>query len=148
MLAAFTPARACYDFRMMDDDALAGLVERELPGVVVAYLFGSTAEGTAHAESDVDIAVLCGGPVPAELFWAAKERLEESLRRSVDLIDLHRAPTVLRMQVVTKGRVILVRDQAVRTRFEDLVFASYARLNEERKEIVAQVLRDGSIHGR
>ncbi|RLC56366.1 MAG: hypothetical protein DRI80_16390, partial [Chloroflexota bacterium] len=35
-------------------------------GVVLAYLFGSQAEGTAGPLSDVDIAVLLGPEVPRE----------------------------------------------------------------------------------
>lgn len=36
----------------------AFFAKRHVDGVVAAYLFGSVARGTAHAESDVDIALL------------------------------------------------------------------------------------------
>ena len=52
------------------------------------------------------------------------------------LVDLRAASTVLRMQVVANSRLLFDRDPAARERFEDYVFASYARLNEERRAIV------------
>lgn len=131
----------------MDDRQLSELLLREIPGLLVAYRFGSTVTGATHAGSDVDLAVLAPHPLEGERRFEIAGKLEAELRRGVDLVDLRAAPTVLRMQVMTTGTVI-VQDEKARTEFEDLTFSQYVRLNEERRAIVEQVLRERSVHGR
>ena len=70
------------------------------------------------------------------------------MRRDVDLVDLRAASTVMRMQVISHAIVLAAFDPAEQARFETYVYSSYARLNEERKAILAQVAREGTIHGR
>lgn len=36
---------------------------------------------------------------------------------------------------------------AAQERFEDLTYSAYARLNEERREILEQIRREGRVHG-
>ena len=132
----------------MDDRLLSELLLREIPDLLVAYRFGSTVTGATHAGSDVDLAVLAPRPLPAERRFEIAGRLEAELRRAVDLVDLRAAPTVLRMQVLSAGTVIVVQDEKARAEFEDLIFSQYVRLNEERRAIVEQVLRERSVHGR
>ncbi len=52
------------------------------------------------------------------------------------------------MQVVSRGKPIATGDAVERGRFEDHAFGAYARLNEERREILQQIVRDGTVHGR
>ena len=132
----------------MDDRQLSELLLREIPGLLVAYRFGSTVTGATHAGSDVDLAVLAPRPLEGERRFEIAGKLEAELRRGVDLVDLRAAPTVLRMQVMTTGTVIVVQDERARTEFENLTFSQYVRLNEERRAIVEQVLRERSVHGR
>jgi hypothetical protein len=54
----------------------------------------------------------------------------------------------MRMQVASTGEAIAVLDRSEKERFETYVYTSYARLNEERKAILEQVLREGTVHGR
>ena len=74
---------------------------------------------------------------------AAVERFElqadvaRALRRSVDLVGMRRASAVLCMQMVASGIAVAIDDTAERERFEILTYASYARLNEERRAILA-----------
>ena len=132
----------------MDDRQLSELLLREIPDLLVAYRFGSTVTGATHAGSDVDLAVLAPRPLEGERRFEIAGKLEAELRRGVDLVDLRAAPTVLRMQVMTTGTVIVVQDERARTEFENLTFSQYVRLNEERRAIVEQVLRERSVHGR
>lgn len=132
----------------MNDRQLSELLLREIPDLLVAYRFGSTVTGATHAGSDVDLAVLAPGPLEGERRFEIAGKLEAELRRGVDLVDLRAAPTVLRMQVMTTGTVIVVQDERARTEFENLTFSQYVRLNEERRAIVEQVLREKSVHGR
>ncbi|MFQ5599896.1 MAG: nucleotidyltransferase domain-containing protein [Candidatus Krumholzibacteriia bacterium] len=133
---------------MIDDAVTIRLLTERIPDLVVAYRYGSTVEGSSHGESDVDLAFLARQSIAAEDRWVLKERLSELLRRPVDLVDLRRAPTVLRMQVVSSGIPLVVVDDVERARFEDWTFSSYARLNEERRAILEQVQREGTVYGR
>lgn len=119
-----------------------------LDGVVAIYLFGSSAQGTAHRSSDIDIAVLGSRPlIPASRF-DLQERLASRLGRDVDLVDLATATPVMAIQVVTGGHLLYDGDSAARGRFEDRTFGAYARLNEERRGILERIAEEGTVHGR
>jgi len=95
------------------------LSEPSAPDVVSVYLFGSVAEGRAHRESDVDLAVLLAWTSHA----TAAERFDAGIRlagavqgklgRTVDLVVLNDAPPLLGRHAVTRGRRILCRDARV-----------------------------------
>jgi predicted nucleotidyltransferase len=129
---------------------LAGCVEtirRRVPDARVVYVFGSTAAGDVTPESDVDLAVLASHPIDPVERWKLQETLASELRRSVDLVDLRRASTVMRAQVVANGNVLWEAEPAVRARFEATAFSAYARLNEERREILEDIRARGTVHG-
>ena len=74
------------------------------PWSVKVYLFGSRARGDATKASDIDIALLPEGDVPADWLSGLRERLEEShVVRSVDLLDLRTASPKLRRRVLEEG---------------------------------------------
>jgi hypothetical protein len=91
--------------------------------VVLAYLFGSQAEGRVHARSDVDVAVLLDeGLSPVEQGrWQLEliSRLTDVWHTDhIDLIILNRAPAFLQHQVIKARHRLYVRDEAERVRFE------------------------------
>ena len=65
----------------------------------------------------------------------------------VDLIDLRSVPTDLQAQVVFKAQRHVLREYQRVEAFEDFVYSSYARLNEERRHILEDIRQRGSIHG-
>ena len=78
--------------------------------VLVAYLFGSHAEGRAHRESDVDVAVLLDRATHAD----SRDRFEARVALSSDLIGLlhcnevdvvvlNDAPPLLARRIVREG---------------------------------------------
>ena len=80
-------------------------------GVILAYLFGSQAEGKAWPLSDVDIAVLLGPQVPQERWTDVQIDLINDLiglfhRDDIDVAILNRATPLFAYQVVRFGRVI------------------------------------------
>lgn len=100
------------------------------------YLFGSLASGTARPDSDVDLAMLPGIAVdPLARFNAANE-LANALGREVDLVDLHRASTVLAKEVIRGGVVLEDSRPSERQEFEMRTLSDYARLNEERQPVI------------
>jgi predicted nucleotidyltransferase len=87
-------------------------------GVVSAYLFGSQAEGRAHRESDVDLAVL----LDFETYPNAKKRFEARLRlmadlggrlqsNDIDLVVLNDASPELGARIVTEGKRLFCSDE-------------------------------------
>ena len=55
-------------------------------GVTDIALFGSTARGTARADSDVDILVSFEGPATSQRYFGVQFFLEDLLGRPVDLV--------------------------------------------------------------
>lgn len=99
------------------ESALHGILAAPgAPAVASAYLFGSVAEGRAHRESDVDVAVLLewdAHATAAERFDAGIRlagALQSVLARTVDLVVLNDAPPLLGRHAVTRGTRLLCRD--------------------------------------
>lgn len=89
-------------------------------GIVSAYLFGSTARGRRHAESDVDIGVL----LDRTRYGDRAERSELRVRlgselieafgiNDVDVVVLNDVPPGLARSIVVDGRRVAVFDPAV-----------------------------------
>jgi uncharacterized protein len=105
---------------------------------VVIYHFGSGAQGRGRKDSDVDLALLPGAEAePYDVFCAA-QRLAAAFGCDVDLIDLRRVGDVMRVQILGGGRRIFTGDARAADEFEMLALSGYARLNEERHEILAR----------
>lgn len=83
----------------------------EQTGVDFALLFGSHADGTARADSDVDVAFW--GPAGVDE-WDLRKRLPGA----VDLVDLRRAPEYLAGRIAMTGIVIVDADPAARVRWQ------------------------------
>ena len=102
------------------------------------YVFGSYGTPSQHPSSDLDLAFLPTLPVdPIQIFQIANH-LSGSLGFEVDLVDLNRASTVFRKEVIRTGAPIHIGDPSLRHRFEMYALSDYARLNEERREIITQ----------
>ncbi len=77
-----------------------------LPELRLAILFGSLAQGSETAESDIDLALDAGHPLGAEEKMALMESLAQSTGRPVDLVDLRVAGEPLMGQVLRHGVLI------------------------------------------
>lgn len=130
----------------MSDTAI-DIIMQTLPDCRAIYRFGSWGSGTERHDSDLDLAILPAQPLQPLKRWELAQTLASHIRRDVDLVDLLSASTVLRMQVIAHGERLYHSDIREVERFEDMVFSVYARLNEERHEIVADVLQRGSVYG-
>lgn len=97
-------------------------------GVVLAYLFGSQAEGTARPSSDIDLAVLLPPGTPREGFFDVRLSLINAAMDvlhtdKVDLVVLNEATPLLMHQVVKFGRV-LYEDPVTRPAIDFYVYAA------------------------
>ena len=113
---------------------------------MAVYLFGSVATGSTRADSDVDIAVLFREPIAPIYLFELKNALAETLSRDVDLIDLARASTVLRKEVLRTGQLIFESDRLRREEFEMYTLSDYARLNEERAPVLEHLGHPLPLH--
>ncbi|MGQ9778282.1 MAG: type VII toxin-antitoxin system MntA family adenylyltransferase antitoxin [Bacillota bacterium] len=112
-------------------------------------LFGSAATGKGFGPtSDVDLAFLSPvSPDGYELFLYAQE-LAEKLGREVDLVDLARASTVFRAEVLRTGRIIYVADPLYMKYWRMRALKDYALLNEERAPVLRRwILRHARRSG-
>ncbi len=131
---------------MTQDNTLIGIVRKAVPDLIALYRFGSQATGEARPESDVDLAILAAGPCAPQCLITLREELAALLHRDVDLVDLRTASTVLRMQVVAHGECLDSVHDLAREQFEDVVYSSYARLNEERRGILDDIRARGAVY--
>ena len=115
--------------------------------VLGIYLFGSWSLGSQHEDSDIDLALLSKHKLPETKIWALAQTLAAKYSRDVDLVDLHQASTVMRMQVISKGQRIYCSNERSCETFEDFVFSDYARLNEERAGILEDIGQRGAVYG-
>ena len=141
-----TPVADRYD----DTMDLVGATERlrtRVPGLRVLWLYGSRARGDVRTDSDVDLALLADAPVGLEELLALQLDLADLVGADVDLVDVFTADDVFRAQVIEHGRVLYERTQSDLARFEMHALSRYAHLNEERRGILDDIARRGSIYG-
>ncbi|WP_315119180.1 type VII toxin-antitoxin system MntA family adenylyltransferase antitoxin [uncultured Clostridium sp.] len=120
------------------------LVKRINPYLI--YVFGSAAKGILREDSDIDIAFLSEESFSDyEIFMIAQE-LASNLNRDIDLIDLKKASTVFKAQIVGTGIKIYCTDETKRMYFEMRTLKEYALLNEEREIILKGIKERGSIY--
>lgn len=95
--------------------------DRDHPGIVCVYLYGSVARGESRRDSDIDIAVLYVEEPPPTLDGLGLDlgsALEQYMGQPVDVVVLNRAPVDLIHRVFRDGRLICDRDPSARIRFE------------------------------
>ena len=95
------------------------LAADDVEGLASLYIFGSVAEGRAHADSDLDVGVLldrCRYPDENSRFH---QRLLLSMTLSrfggpdADVVILNDAPPLLGRAIVTRGKRIICRDETL-----------------------------------
>ncbi len=123
------------------------IIHATVPGVQAIYLFGSHALDEQHADSDINFAILSKHKSSETTTWELAQKLAAEYSREVDLIELKQASTVMRMQIISKGRHLFCANRNFCETFENIVFSDYARLNEERAGILEDIRQRGSVYG-
>lgn len=97
------------------------------PEVAVVFVFGSMADESSHALSDVDLAYLgTTGEAEDRVFDELYEMLQRELKEGrFDLVPLRRAPLHLQFAVATAGRLLYVRDPIVAEGFGTRAISRY-----------------------
>jgi predicted nucleotidyltransferase len=94
-------------------DRLRAVVEAD-SRIVFAFVFGSSARGTSHSHSDVDVAIELRPDVHlgALEIGGLVSALESAAARPVDLVLLNEAPSPVAYRVFRDGHLMFVRDKA------------------------------------
>ena len=123
-------------------------VSRFFPDACAVYLFGSFGTEYERPDSDIDLAILLppstGNRSNLE---ACRAAVEEITGRDVDLIDLGHADAVFRFEIVLTGRLLTPVTSDVRS-FEMLTMSLYQKLNEERADILSDIVEKGVVLSR
>lgn len=133
----------------MKKDEIIQVILEFYPLVEAIYIFGSYGTENEREHSDADIAILL--PIPeakssGELTLSdCKVKLEEILKKDVDLINLRLANTVFQKEIIFTGRMIYRVSSSAIELFEMLVISYYQKLNEERADILLEVQKSRRI---
>jgi uncharacterized protein len=112
------------------------------PEILEAYLFGSQAQGTASAHSDVDVAVFVSASAPGESGFGYDAELGAELqsalgRSDVDVVVLNNAPPALYHRVLRDGERLFARDLHATTTREGQALSRYFDYIPQLKKIDA-----------
>lgn len=124
------------------------LLRQRIPGLAGTYLFGSQSGGNARADSDVDLAVFAGRPLPRAQVVQLTLELGGLLRRDVDLVDMACASTILQFQIVAEGRLVDAPEPDAAALFELRIMREYQDLKARRAAIEADIVERGRVYGR
>jgi len=110
-------------------------------------LFGSLADGPWRTDSDIDIAFLSREATSDYDLFLKGQYLAGKIGREIDLVDLNKASTVLKAQVVGKGKPIYVGDEKRFVEFQIRALKEYVKLNEERAQVFEAISNRGRVYG-
>ncbi len=122
-------------------------LQTALPSLLAVYLFGSHAQGTADADSDIDLAVLIAGKLDPLQLWELAQTLAQEVGCEVDLIDLRAASTVMQYQIITTGKRLWEKD-AQAALYESAILSEKTALDTARAGLLADIQREGTVYGR
>lgn len=131
----------------VDPALVARVVEEVFPEALGVWIYGSFADGSARADSDIDIAILPAAPLAVDWdFFGRVGELGSRLDRMIDLVDLRQVPPLLRFEVFQAGMRIAARDPTACDFFETAAVSAYQRLNLERRELLQEIGQRGTVY--
>lgn len=103
--------------------------------LLAIYAFGSRVQGTANAQSDLDLAVLVEGYADPMQLFELSNQLADQLGYEVDLLDMRAASTVMQYQMITTGERWWAKDVLQVSLFESMVLSEKTALDEARASL-------------
>lgn len=113
------------------------------PAILLCYIFGSIAQGTATTASDIDLAVYFDEHLVANTFEKRLQlmaTLAQSVDRQIDLVVLNSAPIFLRYVIIAEGQLLKQVDFKTRIGFELTTMNAYFDFLPILKQYDAKVL--------
>jgi len=98
----------------MNPAVILSRLRAQVPKLLVVYAFGSRIQGTAGADSDLDLAVLVAGYAEPLLLWELAGELADPSGCLVDLLDLRAASTVMQYRIIIQGKRWWAQDAQAR----------------------------------
>ncbi len=123
-----------------------GIIKQSVPNVIAVYQFGSFNTPYQNAESDLDLALLAKKELSNLERWKLSQSIAGATHRDIDIIDLKGASTVLKFQIISTGQRIFCADTKTCEAFEDLAYSRYLHFNEERQEIIQEIVNRGKVY--
>ena len=128
------------------DGTLVRDILAAIPDVLAIYAFGSRVDGTAHDESDLDLAVLVAGYADPVRLWMLAGDLAGKVHCDVDLLDMRAASTIMQHQILMTGRRLWARKLDADL-FECFVLSEKTALDEARAGLLIDIRERGKIYG-
>ncbi len=122
-------------------ESITDTLRKALSQVQFAYVFGSFLQRSFTAESDIDLAVELGEPLGWDAGVELAAELQSSVGHEVDVIDLHTADPIIRMQVLRYGKLLIETDATARRYFEIRTISEYLDFKIDRAPIEATMLQ-------
>lgn len=129
------------------DDRIVATLLASLPDLQAVYRYGSAGGAYERENSDIDLALLAGHPLTLAEKLQLAGKLSRLAGRDVDLNDLRSLPVTLRVQIVMEGVRLYAANIPAAEEYDSRTLSDYVRLNEERRGILDDIRRRGSIHG-
>lgn len=128
-------------------EQVVAVIRARFPLALAVYAFGSQVQGSAHAQSDLDLAVLVAGYADPLTLWDVSGTLADVVNCPVDLLDLRAASTVMQYQVITTGRRLWSAGLPADL-FECFVLSEKTALDEARAPLLADIAATGRIYAK
>lgn len=90
-------------------EKLASALQKNIPEIDFALIFGSAAGGALKKSSDIDVGVYLNTPATEDLILEIVETVESIMHAECDLSILNDASEILRFEAL-KGRLLFVRE--------------------------------------
>lgn len=125
------------------------IIKQKLPDLQAVYLFGSYGTSYQTSESDLDLAVLTATHINPIEKWHLSQEIARDIGRDVDIVDLRKASTILRTEIINSGKRLFCKDPIETDLFETAVFSSYVHFNEDRQALLTDIKKRGGqiLHG-
>ena len=91
-----THSQAAHQLDFLSDD----------PDLLLAMVFGSTADGSQRPDSDIDVAVYPGKKLESRKRQLLVDEIAIATGRAVDLIDLTHVDGALLRQILRSGKIV------------------------------------------
>lgn len=132
---------------LASNGAVVNAIRSAFPQSLAVYAFGSRINATAHADSDLDLAVLVAGYAEPLGLWELANQLADLTGCPVDLLDMRAASTVMQHQILRTGRRLWGQEPAAGL-FECYVLSEKTALNSARADLLADIQTRGHVYGR
>jgi predicted nucleotidyltransferase len=114
---------------------------KEIPDIVVVYLFGSFVVGDVHQESDLDIAILFNNSIGIQEQIGIQNDLTDICGYEIDLAILNGASPVFIRQVIEKGLEVYCSNDKSKNLFLIRILNEYDDLKYFRRSIEENILK-------